>query len=163
MIRGGYLAVELHLQHNGILFFRYETTATTLAFTTYLISQHPEVQDKLQDEIDSIFDQTSFSPDRKVSQLMIWYQIRSLFGIVNLTLDLVSIWNSKNSLCSGCQTFKEIWLWWRYSFAMTIFFLSYYPLICHPLGPLLCHTVTCLSWLLSVNKLERHQMWDFEA
>ena len=49
--------------------FRYETTATTLAFTTFLISQHPDVQDKIQEEIDSIFDQTSFSPEKKVFQL----------------------------------------------------------------------------------------------
>lgn len=31
----------------------YETTATSLAFTSYLIAAHPEVQDKLHAEIDA--------------------------------------------------------------------------------------------------------------
>ena len=36
--------------------YRYETTATSLSFTTYLIAAHPEVQDRLIAEIDEVID-----------------------------------------------------------------------------------------------------------
>ncbi len=40
---------------------RYETTAAALNFTTYLLAKHPEVQRRLQEEIDAKFgDQTRF-------------------------------------------------------------------------------------------------------
>ena len=40
------------LDLNALYIYRYETTATSLAFTAYLIATHPEVQDKLIEEID---------------------------------------------------------------------------------------------------------------
>uniref|UniRef100_A0A914QBN5 Cytochrome P450 n=1 Tax=Panagrolaimus davidi TaxID=227884 RepID=A0A914QBN5_9BILA len=41
-----------------LLFFLvagYETTATTLHFITYLLAQHPEIQDKIRDEVNKVF------------------------------------------------------------------------------------------------------------
>jgi Cytochrome P450 len=36
--------------------FRYETTASALIFTTYLLAKHPEIQQRLHQEIDQKFD-----------------------------------------------------------------------------------------------------------
>ncbi len=40
---------------------RYETTSAALTFTTYLLAKHPEVQQRLQQEIDSKFGQETRS------------------------------------------------------------------------------------------------------
>lgn len=36
------------------LICRYETTATSLSFTSYLIAAHPQVQDQICEEIDKV-------------------------------------------------------------------------------------------------------------
>lgn len=36
------------------LIYRYETTATSLSFTSYLIAAHPQVQDQICEEIDKV-------------------------------------------------------------------------------------------------------------
>ncbi len=42
----------------------YETTANTLAYTSYLLALNPDIQEKLQSEIDSYFDDKPVSkPD----------------------------------------------------------------------------------------------------
>ena len=48
-----------------VLLAGYETTANTLAYTSYLLAINPDIQDKLQSEIDSYFD------DKPVSLLTI--------------------------------------------------------------------------------------------
>ena len=42
----------------------YETTANTLAYTSYLLALNPDIQEKLQSEIDSYFDDKSVSNSR---------------------------------------------------------------------------------------------------
>ena len=39
----------------------YETTANTLSYTTYLLAIHPDVQEKLQKEIDEYFEENPVS------------------------------------------------------------------------------------------------------
>ena len=47
----------------GILLAGYDTTANALAYTSYLLALNPDIQEKLQSEIDSYFD------DKPVSQI----------------------------------------------------------------------------------------------
>ena len=39
----------------------YETTSNTLAYTSYLLALHPDIQEKLQSEIDSYFSEKPVS------------------------------------------------------------------------------------------------------
>ena len=39
----------------------YETTANTLAYTSYLLALNPDIQEKLQSEIDNYFDEKPVS------------------------------------------------------------------------------------------------------
>ena len=55
-----------------VLLAGYETTANALVFTTYLLALNPDIQGKLQSEIDSYFD------DKPVS---FWYSIAMHFII----------------------------------------------------------------------------------
>ena len=45
----------------GLLIAGYDTTSSTLSFTSYLLAVHPEIQEKLQSEIDSYFDEKPVS------------------------------------------------------------------------------------------------------
>lgn len=40
----------------GIILSGHETTSTTLSFASYLLALHPDIQEKLQSEIDTYFD-----------------------------------------------------------------------------------------------------------
>ena len=44
-----------------ILMAGYETTANALAYTSYLLALNPDIQEKLQSEIDSYFDEKPVS------------------------------------------------------------------------------------------------------
>ena len=56
---------QVVVQAVGILMAGYETTANALAYTSYLLALNPDIQEKLQSEIDSYFD------DKPVSQHLI--------------------------------------------------------------------------------------------
>ena len=45
----------------ALLLAGYETTANALAFATYLLALNPDIQEKLQSEIDSYFDEKPVS------------------------------------------------------------------------------------------------------
>ncbi|XP_048223876.1 cytochrome P450 3A9-like isoform X2 [Perognathus longimembris pacificus] len=47
--------LEIAAQSISFLFGGYETTSTTLSFMTYLLALHPDVQKKLQEEVDRTF------------------------------------------------------------------------------------------------------------
>lgn len=45
----------------GIILSGHETTSTTLSFASYLLALHPDIQVKLQSEIDTYFDDNPVS------------------------------------------------------------------------------------------------------
>lgn len=45
----------------GIILSGHETTSTTLSFASYLLALHPDIQEKLQSEIDTYFDDNPVS------------------------------------------------------------------------------------------------------
>ena len=53
----------------------YETTANTLAYTSYLLALHPDIQEKLQSEIDSYFDDkpVRYSTCLNADHYISWY------------------------------------------------------------------------------------------
>ena len=54
----------------GMLLAGYETTANALAYTSYLLALNPDIQEKLQSEIDSYFE------DKPVSSIITMPLIR---------------------------------------------------------------------------------------
>ena len=51
----------------------YDTTANTLSYTTYLLAMNPDVQEKLQAEIDQYFEEDPVSIDNIPLPLPIFY------------------------------------------------------------------------------------------
>ena len=50
-----------------VLLAGYETTANTLAYTSYLLALNPDIQEKLQSEIDSYYDEKPVSVTNHVT------------------------------------------------------------------------------------------------
>ena len=55
-----------------MILFRYETTATSLSFASYLIAAHPEVQDQIFEEIDKVEVEKVISSEVK---LFTWFNL----------------------------------------------------------------------------------------
>ena len=72
-----------------------ETTATTLRWAFLLLSWHPEIQRKMQDEIDSVIGR---------ERLPITLEDREMH-ITQSNIFLISI-TILNFLCAGCLTLK---------------------------------------------------------
>ena len=56
---------EVYANAMGFLFAGNETTSTTLSYTSYLLALNPDIQEKLQSEIDAYFE------DKPVSNLIL--------------------------------------------------------------------------------------------
>ena len=61
-----------------VLLAGYETTANTLAYASYLLALNPDIQEKLQSEIDSYFD------DKPVSQLISYPLLNTFHQFVHV-------------------------------------------------------------------------------
>ena len=59
--KGAMSDAEVFANAIGFLFAGNETTATALSFTSYLLAVHPDVQEKLQSEIDDYFEEKPVS------------------------------------------------------------------------------------------------------
>ena len=66
-------------QCTGFFLAGYETTANTLSYTAYLLALHPEVQEKLQRDIDSYMEDNPVSLNRVFCQLIV-YSLHALLG-----------------------------------------------------------------------------------
>ena len=59
--KGKFTNEQVVMMAIGFLLAGYETTANALAYTSYLLALHPDIQEKLQSEIDSYFDEKPVS------------------------------------------------------------------------------------------------------
>ncbi|XP_077880897.1 cytochrome P450 3A12-like [Ictidomys tridecemlineatus] len=78
---------DLEIAAQSIIFILagYETTSTTLSFIMYLLATHPDVQKKLQQEIDETF------PDKAPVTYDVLFEMKYLDMVVNETLRLYPI------------------------------------------------------------------------
>ena len=66
--KGNRLSNEEIVAHaSTFLLAGYETTSNTLAYTSYLLALNPDIQEKLQFEIDSYFDDKPVSKSHTVT------------------------------------------------------------------------------------------------
>ncbi|XP_058141698.1 cytochrome P450 3A29-like isoform X3 [Dasypus novemcinctus] len=74
--------IEISAQAIIFIFAGYETTSSTLSFIAYNLATHPEVQEKLQEEIEAAF------PDKAEPTYEALFQMEYLDMVVNETLRL---------------------------------------------------------------------------
>ncbi|XP_023411703.2 cytochrome P450 3A4-like isoform X1 [Loxodonta africana] len=85
--------MELVAQSIMFIFAGYETTSTTLSFVMYLLATHPDIQEKLQREIDAAF------PDKAPPTYDGMLQMEYLDMVVNETLRLFPIAGRLERVC----------------------------------------------------------------
>ena len=61
---------ELVAETVGFILVAYESTSTALAFTTYLLATHPEIQERLANEIHEFFED---NPVSVIQSLLVYY------------------------------------------------------------------------------------------
>nr|XP_023411700.1 cytochrome P450 3A8-like isoform X1 [Loxodonta africana] len=85
--------MELVAQSIIFIFAGYETTSTTLSFLMYLLATHPDIQQKLQKEIDAAF------PNKASPTYDVMLQMEYLDMVVNETLRLFPIVGRIERVC----------------------------------------------------------------
>uniref|UniRef100_A0A8C0WB05 Cytochrome P450 3A n=1 Tax=Castor canadensis TaxID=51338 RepID=A0A8C0WB05_CASCN len=85
--------LEIVAQSIIFIFAGYETTSSALSFVTYLLATHPDVQKKLQEEIDVTF------PNKAPATYDALVQMEYLDMVVNETLRLYPIAGRLERLC----------------------------------------------------------------
>ena len=96
---------------NSIVFLLagYETTANTLAFTSYLLALNPEIQEKLQAEIDEYFESNPVSWSLMHSHMMRASQNRATNRIgkfINRGFTCITVANCIARLVIGIRTWR---------------------------------------------------------
>uniref|UniRef100_A0A8C0VZI5 Cytochrome P450 3A n=1 Tax=Castor canadensis TaxID=51338 RepID=A0A8C0VZI5_CASCN len=86
---------DLEIVAQSIIFISadYETTSSALSFVTYFLATHPDIQKKLQEEIDVVF------PDKAPATYDALVQMEYLDMVVNETLRLYPIAGRLERLC----------------------------------------------------------------
>ncbi|XP_077893433.1 cytochrome P450 3A9-like isoform X1 [Ictidomys tridecemlineatus] len=86
---------DLEIAAQSIIFILagYETTSTTLSFIMYLLATHPDVQKKLQQEIDETF------PNKAPVTYDVLFEMKYLDMVVNETLRLYPIAERTSRVC----------------------------------------------------------------
>lgn len=85
--------LELVAQSIIFIFAGYETTSTSLSFLMYLLATHPDVQQKLQEEIDATF------PNKAPPTYDALFQMEYLDMVLNESLRLFPIAGRLERLC----------------------------------------------------------------
>uniref|UniRef100_A0A671DRD4 Cytochrome P450 3A n=1 Tax=Rhinolophus ferrumequinum TaxID=59479 RepID=A0A671DRD4_RHIFE len=85
--------LELVAQSIIFIFAGYETTSTTLSFLMYILATHPEVQQKLQEEIDTTF------PNKAPPTYNALVQMEYLDMVLNETLRLFPVAGRIERVC----------------------------------------------------------------
>uniref|UniRef100_A0A5F9CNH3 Thromboxane-A synthase n=1 Tax=Oryctolagus cuniculus TaxID=9986 RepID=A0A5F9CNH3_RABIT len=85
--------IEVVAQSIIILFAGYETTSSTLSFIMHLLATHPDVQQKLQEEIDTVL------PNKELATYDTLVKMEYLDMVVNETLRLYPIAGRLERVC----------------------------------------------------------------
>lgn len=94
--------MELVAQSIIFIFAGYETTSSVLSFLTYLLATHPDVQQKLQEEIDATF------PNKTLPSYDVLVQMEYLDMVVNESLRLFPVAGRLERLCKKDVEIKGV-------------------------------------------------------
>ncbi|KAI5128078.1 Cytochrome P450 3A4 [Manis pentadactyla] len=94
--------MELVAQSIIFIFAGYESTSSVLSFLMYLLATHPDVQQKLQEEIDATF------PDKTLPSYDALVQMEYLDMVVNESLRLFPVAGRLEQLCKKDVEIKGV-------------------------------------------------------